>query len=106
MRHAAIGGDETGIPDLSVEAIRPGETATEEDSEICHAAALAHVEEGGKGIEAGQSHMKKALLLSGSCGQPPRLEFVRFILNQTNSSFLCFRLSFRENRFPLFPDKL
>ena len=33
------------------------------------------------------------------------LESVWFILNQTDSRFLCFRLSFQENRFPLFPGK-
>nr|WP_316653236.1 hypothetical protein [uncultured Gellertiella sp.] len=34
------------------------------------------------------------------------LESVRFILNQPDSGSHCCRLSFRENRIPLFPDKL
>jgi putative transposase len=38
--------------------------------------------------------------------QHRKLESVRFNLNQTDTSLFCVRLSFRENRIPLFPDKL
>lgn len=34
------------------------------------------------------------------------LESVSIVLKQTDTGRLCCRLSFRENRIPLFPDKL